>query len=104
MARRFKIPSAFTMGTHRWTVKQVSQEKMDELTDDVECYGVCMPDELAIYLVQPSRAMKRSIVVETFWHEYAHALLWSSAGKWKDEKLVDAMSKALKQSHETWEY
>lgn len=98
-----RIPKAFMCGSHLWTVKMVSEEEMDKLPDAEGCYGITYPDDLTIYLRKPDKNLKASIVRETFWHEYAHALLWTVLGgkAWKDEKVVTPIGHALKQFHDS---
>jgi hypothetical protein len=98
-----RIPKAFTIGSHRFTVEYRSAKQMTEIVG-FEAYGVFLPDRLKIYLERPSRKLKRSVIVQTFWHEFAHALLWTLGHKdTMNEKVVDAMGHALKQFHDTAE-
>lgn len=66
---------------------------------DRDAYGLFMPDRLAIYLQKPDRALKPSIVKQTFWHEFAHALLWVLNDKRQaDEKHIDQLGHYLHQA------
>lgn len=99
-----KIPAAFTIGAHRWTVKYLTEEEM-AARGDKDCYGTCYVDELTIYLVK-SKKIKPAILRETFWHEFAHAVLFSVAANrklWRDENLALALGHALKQFFDTKE-
>lgn len=100
-----RIPKTFQMGSHRWTVRLVTQKQMDRVSQDQSCYGLTTPDELTIYLVKPHRGLRASIVRETFWHEYAHALVWTVYGgsHWTDEKRITPLGHALKQFHDSKE-
>lgn len=100
-----KIPSAFTIGSHRWTVKRITPEEMEK-RGDPGCYGSCYVDELTIYVLKPDKLIKPGILLETFWHEYAHAVLFSVAAHrklWKDENLALALGHAFKQFFDTKE-
>lgn len=98
-----RIPKAFTIGSHRFTVEYKTPRQLAEFAG-AEAYGVFVPDRLALYLEKPSRRLKRSVVVQTFWHEFSHALLWVLSHKdYNNEKVVDALGHALKQFHDTAE-
>jgi len=100
-----KIPTAFTLGAHRFRVKYVSEDEMNRLSEDEGCYGLTHPDELIIYLREPSKTLKRSIIVETFWHEFGHCLLWTLGHKdWRREQVVTPLGHALKQFNDTAEF
>lgn len=83
-----RIPKSFQLGGHTFTVKLVSDEEMHLLAGK-PAYGLFVPDELTIYLVRPSRKLKKSVVLQTFWHEFFHAMFWVANHRWSDEKLVD---------------
>lgn len=86
-----RIPSSFTLGGHEFKVVLLSQEEMEDKAEGDDVFGMFVPQELTIYLERPSRKLKSSIVMQTFWHEYFHALFWA-AGELKltgNEKLVD---------------
>lgn len=100
-----KIPTSFTIGAHTWTVKRISEKEM-EARGDPDCYGTCYVDELTIYLLKPSRRIRAEILREAFWHEVAHAVLFSvSANRklWRDENLALALGHAFKQFFDTKE-
>lgn len=100
-----RIPSSFQIGSHRFTVKRVSEEEMLQKCGGEEAYGLFLPDTLTIYVVKSSRKLKHSIAIHTFWHEFSHALLWTLSHKdYNNEKTVDLMGHALKQFHDTAEF
>jgi hypothetical protein len=99
-----RVPKAFALAGHRFTVKIVDEETMLRLTGGKGAYGLFVPDDLAIYLLPPSRKLKRSIVLQTFYHELFHAIFWIANHKWTDEKLVDQCGHLLHQVITTSEY
>jgi len=84
-----RIPKSFQLGGHTFTVKLITEEAMLEKTGGKPAYGLFLPDELAIYLLEPSRRLKKSVVLQTFWHEFFHAMFWVANHQWTNEKLVD---------------
>lgn len=99
-----RIPKAFTIGSHRFTVEYKTAEQLEEIMG-FEAYGVFVPGRLAIYLEKPHKRLKRSVVVQTFWHEFAHALLWVINHKdYPNDTVVDALGHALKQFHDSAEH
>lgn len=84
-----RIPKSFQLGGHTFTVKMVEEEEMLRRTGDQEAYGLFVPDELSVYLLKPSRKLKRSLVLQTFWHEFYHAMFWVANHDWTNEALVD---------------
>jgi len=84
-----RIPKSFQLAGLTFTVGFLDEEEMLAKTDGIPAYGVFIPNELAIYLRPPSRKLKKEIVLQTFWHEYFHAMFWVANHRWRDEKLVD---------------
>jgi hypothetical protein len=100
-----RIPSSFQLGSHTFTVKKISLEEMVKLTGGQEAYGYFHPDTLSIYVLAPTRRLKRSVAMQAFWHEVAHAILWVANHKsYTDEKFVDSIGHQLKQFHDTAEF
>lgn len=98
-----RLPKSFELGGNRWTVELLTEEQMETRAADTDCYGLCEYDRLRISVRKPTRELKASIVLQSFWHEFAHALLWTLQHKGhKNEKLVDAMGHALKQAHDSF--
>jgi len=97
-----RIPKSFQLGGHTFQVKLVEdEEEMMEITG-VPAYGVFIPDRLTIYLLPVSKTLKKSVVIQTFWHEWSHALLWTLGHKdWTNEKVVDQMGHLVKQFNDT---
>lgn len=61
-------------------------------------YGQFDPGNLTIYLMLPDKTTKREVIFATFWHEYAHAMLWVADPKrYTNEKLVEACGQLLAQ-------
>src|SRR5688500_12575806 len=99
-----RIPKAFKLAGHRFTVKTIDEDTMLRLTGGKSAYGLFVPDDLAIYLLPPSRKLKGSIVLQTFYHELFHAVFWVANHKWTDEKLVDQCGHLIHQVMTTSEY
>lgn len=84
-----RIPKSFSLGGHTFTVTMVDEDVMLELTKGYPAYGLFVPDSLAIYLLKPGKTLKREVILQTFWHEWYHAMFWVANHKWGNEKLVD---------------
>lgn len=104
----YRIPKSFQLGGHTVTVRYVTKAEMAEAVqreypgDMDEVTGLFVPNELTILLRRPSRRLHKSLVRQTFWHEFAHAMLWAIADKRQDdEAYVDNLSRILDQYHET---
>lgn len=98
-----RIPKSFGLAGQRFDVKFVDDEEMERRAG-APAYGLFVPDELTIYLVRPRRALKRSVILQTFYHELFHAIFWVANHKWTDEKLVDQCGHLLHQAVMTAEY
>lgn len=106
-------PKSFQLGGHTFEIRLVSQDEMDRkvaesFPNDEEghsAYGLFRPDELIIFLLKPTRHLKLSVVMQAFWHEYAHAHLWVHGDpRWTDEDYVDRMGHLLHQAHQTFTF
>lgn len=83
----------------------VTEEELLKVSGGITCYGIFFPDQLTIYLQKPSRQLKKSVVLQTFWHEFSHAMLWVMNHKdWSREPVIDQMGHMLHQFHSTKEY
>lgn len=100
-----RLPKSFSLGGNKFTVKTVTPEQMLKLCGGTEAYGLFVPDQCAIYIMVDGRKIKKSVVMQTFWHEFSHALLWSMSHKdYANEKVVDHMGHMLKQLYDTVEH
>lgn len=87
-----KIPKRFNLGPHVWTVKIVPQSHPVLLSEDGESLaGCCVEYEQVIFLEQVSKGFSKSSQVQTFWHEFYHALFHTlnRSALNEDEMLVD---------------
>jgi hypothetical protein len=85
-----RIPTSFQLGAYTIQVKLLDAEAMEAKTGGLEVYGLFAPEELTIYLEKPSRSLKKAIIVQTFWHEYFHAMFWVAGHKDQyNEQVVD---------------
>lgn len=91
-----RVPTSFQLGGHTFIVKLVSEDELNERAG-APAYGLFVPDELTIYLQKPTRRLKRSLVLQTFWHEFFHAMFWVANHQWTNEKLVDQCGHLLHQ-------
>jgi hypothetical protein len=80
------IPSTFQLAGQTWTVSYDPG-----LIDKHDAYGHCIPDELRIILMPPSRQLKKAVVLQAFWHEAFHAIFYTLDQQRlaHNEKLVD---------------
>lgn len=98
-----RIPKAFWLAGHRFSVLLVDGEELERRAGK-PAYGLFVPDELTIYLHRPSKKLKTSIVLQTFYHELFHALFWVANHQWGNEKLVDQCGHLLHQAVTSAEY
>jgi hypothetical protein len=97
------IPSAFTLGGIRYTVKAVTPKQLARIAKG-DCYGYFDPDKATLYVAKDGRKISSDIVKQSFWHEFAHALLFSMGHRdYSNEQVVDQMGHLLKQFLDTAE-
>lgn len=99
-----RVPKSFTLAGHRFSVEYIDEETMLRKSGGIPAYGLFVPDQLTIFLLTPGRKLKRSVVLQTFFHELFHAMFWVANHKWLDEKLVDQCGHLLHQVVTTAEY
>lgn len=93
-----RIPTSFQLAGYTITVKLVTEAGMAAAAKDTDCYGLFDPDGMVIYLIKPSRKLKTAVVLQTFWHEAFHALLWVAAHPlWKNEAHVNQCGNLMHQ-------
>jgi hypothetical protein len=92
-----RVPKSFKLAGHCFTVKFVDDEEMTKLAG-IEAYGLFRPGELTIYLQHPTKHVKKSVVLQTFYHELFHAIFWVANHQWTNEKLVDQCGHLLHQA------
>jgi hypothetical protein len=85
------IPTRFRLGGRTWEVKL-----RDVVDDDVECLGLCDPDDAIIYL---KSGLKHELLQHSFYHELSHAICftlgWDELNE--DEGKIDALAGMLYQ-------
>lgn len=91
-----KIPKQFDLLGH--TVRVVIR---DDLWDTCEAHGRWIPHKHLIELQKPTEqnGMTQSFLLQTFWHEAAHAIL-DNIGQGdlsNDERLVDLIGQCVHQ-------
>jgi len=95
-----KIPTSFQLGAYEIKVVMLSADEMERKCGDM--YGQFDPGNLTIYLMRPDKTTKLAVIKQTFWHEYAHAMLWVADPKrYTNEKLVENLGHLLAQLHNT---
>lgn len=106
MSKRVKIPSAVTLGSHRFTIRRVSGEALARVAG-CPAYGVFLPESQEILVIEQSsrrHGPSASLCTQTYFHELAHAMMWVLGHKdYSNEKVIDQLGHLLKQSHETAE-
>lgn len=106
MAKRVKIPSAVTLGSHRFTVRRLSPAALERAVG-CPAYGAFLPESQEILVTErgPKKAgPSSSLCIQTYYHELAHAMLWTLGHKdYANEKVIDQLGHLLKQSQETAE-
>jgi hypothetical protein len=99
-----KIPSSFTLGGHTFTVEMISGSRLKKLAGQ-EALGLTIFQELKVYVHNPTRSVSRSVVEQTFWHEYGHCILWVMGHQdYDNEDVVDRFGHLMKQYHDTVQY
>ena len=103
--RRVAIPSTFELGSLRYTVTQMEKEALERregAEENEDLYGIFDSDKQTIHIAKPSRALSAAAVKQAFFHELAHALLWTAASRdFDNEKVVDSLGHALLQYMQT---
>lgn len=96
-----RIPSSFQIGSYTFTVERVDDEEMLRLAGQA-AYGLFVPDQLKLFVIKSSRTLKEAVARQAFWHEYAHAMLWTmSHREYGNEKVIDHIGHCLKQTMES---
>ncbi len=104
MAAKFRVPTSFTLGSLRFKGSVMEAEALHKRAGG-ECYGLFVPDMQEIIITASRRGLSEALREQTFYHELAHALLWTIGSKdYENEKAVDALGHALKQFMDTREY
>lgn len=99
-----RIPKSLRLGSHKFDVVRMEGDELDALAG-CSVYALFMPDRLTIYVQKKHKRIKQSVLLQSFWHEVSHALLWVMTHKdWDNEKVVDQMGHLLKQLHDTVEF
>lgn len=99
-----RIPKSFRIGSHKFEVVRLPSEQLDALAG-TSVYALFVPDRLTVYVQEKSKSIKQSVLLQSFWHEYGHAVLWVMNHRdWTNEKVVDQLGHHLKQFHETVEF
>lgn len=107
-----KIPKSFKLGGHTFKVTMVTDEEMQAKCraagydkGETDAYGLFMPDRLQIFIQKPDRKLRYSVCLQTFWHEFGHALLWVMDDKRQtDEKYVDQLGHYFHQATQSFTY
>jgi len=92
-----RIPKSFALGSHKFEVKRADAATLERMFGR-PCYALFYPDQLTIYVQTKDKTIKQSVLLQTFYHELAHAMLWVMGHKdWANEKVVEQFGHLLKQ-------
>ena len=94
-----KIPSEFKIG--QFTYKVRIKKRLNRAGN---CWGRSYLNMRVIVLAthNGTRALTKREQVATFWHEYAHCLLYQTGHPlWKDEAFCDMFGESLEQTLRT---
>lgn len=86
-----KIRQEYTIKGQSWKVKRKSKL----IHNGSECYGLCEYESRTIYL---ERGLKGKKLIETFLHEYIHAVLYEmhlDVGEVIEEAVANGISIAI---------
>ncbi len=104
MGRKVRIPTAVTLGSHTFVVRRVTAEALERRAG-CPAYGLFLPENQEILIIEQGQRGKgpsASLCLQTYFHELAHALLWTMNHKdYLNEKVVDQLGHLLKQAQET---
>lgn len=96
-----RIPESFQCGSLTFKVRRVSSEELEKLAG-TPAYGVILYDSQEIFIQKAGKTCSAALAWQSFFHEYAHALLWVMNHRDKtNEKVVDQLGHVLKQFHDT---
>lgn len=99
-----RLPKNFQLGSHTFNVKRLAPKEMLRKCEGEEAYGLFVPDELMIYVIK-SPTIKASVIMQTFWHEFAHAALWvMNHDDYANETVVDALGHAIHQATSSFQF
>ena len=94
-----KIPSEFQIGA--FTYKVVMKRKLSKTGT---CWGRSYLGPRVIHLAKRNgnRALTKAEITSTFWHEYAHCMLYQMGHPlWKDEAFCDMFGESVEQTLRT---
>lgn len=101
-----RIPSSFKLAGHTLRIRRASPRRLRKLAGG-PAYGLFDANTLTIYVVTTNGGkISESVVEQTFWHEFFHALYWTLGrnSMSDDEVLVDQCGGLLHQALSTMEY
>lgn len=104
MSKRVRIPKQVTLGSHTFVVRRVSSEVLERRAG-IAAYGLFLPENQEILIIEQGRRGRgpsHSLCLQTYFHELAHAILWTANHRdYVNEKVVDQLGHLLKQAQET---
>lgn len=96
-----RVPKSFQLAGYTIEVRLVDAATLEAAASAPDCYGCFKPDELCVYLAKPTRKLKSSVVLQTFFHELFHAIFWVANHVQDDddeeERLVDQFGHLMHQ-------
>ena len=99
-----RIPKAFQIASYKFRVVHMSAEELEQIAGE-PVYALFVPDHLLIMVRRKSKRLDEQIRRQSFWHEYAHALLWvMNRAEWENEDFVDALGHHFAQFGATVKY
>lgn len=99
-----RIPKSFRIASYKFRVVSASADSIEEICGD-PAYALFIPDNLLIFVRKKSPRLDEQIRRQSFWHEYAHALLWVlNRSEWENEELVDQLGHHFAQFGESVKY
>lgn len=96
-----RVPKSFVIGAFTFTVVRASKESLEQIAGQ-PVYAVFLPELLQIFVVKKTPRIQQSVILQSFWHEFGHAVLWCMNHRdWKNERTVDQLGHNLAQFHAT---
>lgn len=99
-----RIPKSFRIASYKFRVVTASADMIEQIAGE-PCYALFVPDQLLIFVRKKTKNLDEQIRRQSFWHEYAHALLWvMNRAEWENEDFVDALGHHFAQFGESVKY
>jgi hypothetical protein len=95
-----RVPKSFDIGSYTFKVVRASEKTIEQMNEGESAYALFVPDKLMIFVRKKTARIAQDVLLQSFWHEYAHAALWVLRHTdWDNELVVDPLGHHLHQFH-----